>query len=546
MGAVEGYGIGHGRSSSVFGMTEAAGTDRPTTTAGCLRYWAARRPDHPAMRWDGGQLTYSELDGRTSRLAQALSEAGVGRGDRVAYLDKNSPEQMELFFAAAKLGAVPCPVNYRLAPPEVAYIVADSEAKVFAVGEEFVPALRKVEADLSGVKVVVIGDSDGDWTSLAEWRDGHESVDPQAPLAPSDVACQLYSSGTTGRPKGVELTQANLSCDRDLYALVMGLGPDSVSIVPMPLYHIGGTGWALAGFWQGATNVIVREIVPQQLVDTMVAERVTHGFIVPAVIQFMLAVPGVETRDWSSLEAILYGASPISETVLAGAVRTFGCRFVQAYGLTESTGTVIYLPAEDHDPDGPDRHRLRACGIPIPNHEAKIVDPMSGDEQPDGQVGEIWVRGPSVMAGYWRQPEQTAEVIRDGGWLRTGDAGYRDEDGYFYIHDRVKDMIVSGAENVYPAEVENVIMSHPDVSDVAVIGVPHDRWGETPKAMVVRAPGRDLTEEALLAYCRERLAGYKCPTSVEWIDELPRNPSGKVLKKDLRAPFWEGRTRMVG
>lgn len=520
--------------------------DGPTTTAACLRHWAGVRPDHTAMRWAGGQVTYAELDERTNRLAQALASAGVGRGDRVAYLDKNSPEQMELFFAAAKLGAVPCPVNYRLAPPEIAYIVADSEAKVFAVGAEFVPAVRKIEGELPGVTFRVIDGRDGDWADLSAWRDGFDAVDPGVEPELGEVACQLYSSGTTGRPKGVELTQSNLSGGRDLYHQIMELGPDSVSVVPMPLYHIGGSGWALTGFWQGATNVIVREIVPDQLVETLVSERVTHGFIVPAVIQFMLAVPGVEERDWSALECILYGASPIAESVLAKAIRTFGCRFVQAYGLTESTGTVIYLPAADHDPDGPNRHRLRACGIPIPGSEARIVEPLSGEDLPPGQVGEIWVKGPTVMAGYWHQPEQTAEVIRHGGWLRTGDAGYMDEDGYFYIHDRVKDMIVSGAENIYPAEVENVIMGHPEVADVAVIGVPHERWGETPKAMVVRTPDSTLTEADLIAWCRERLAGFKCPTSVEWLDELPRNPSGKVLKKDLRAPYWEGRTRMVG
>ncbi len=527
-------------------MSEAPDIDGPSTSAGCLRYWAGLRPGHPALRWSEGQLTYGELDERTNRLAQALVGAGVGPGDRVAYLDKNSPEQMELMFAAGKVGAVPCPVNYRLAPPEVAWIVADSGARVFAIGEEFVAGVRKVDSDLAGVRKVVIGAGDGEWEDLAAWRDRHPAADPGYPVGPSDVAWQLYSSGTTGRPKGVELTSANLACGRDLYHEVMGLGPDSVSVVPMPLYHIGGTGWALAGFWQGATNVLVREIVPDRLVDLLVAEQITHGFVVPAVIQFMLAVPGVEDRDWSALGAILYGASPISEAVLSRALRTFGCRFVQAYGSTETTGTIIYLPAADHDLDGPNRHRLRACGIPTPGHQAKIVDPATAEDAPRGVVGEIWVRGPSVMAGYWRQPEQTAEVIRPGGWLRTGDAGYCDADGYFYIHDRVKDMIVSGGENVYPAEVENVIMSHPDVADVAVIGIPHDKWGETPRAMVVRAPGANLTEEALIAFCRESLAGFKCPTGVSWVDELPRNPSGKVLKKDLRAPFWEGRSRMVG
>ncbi|HET6874916.1 MAG TPA: long-chain-fatty-acid--CoA ligase [Acidimicrobiales bacterium] len=523
-------------------MTEAT---TPTTIAGCIRHWAALRPDHPALRWAGGQLTYGELDASTSRLAQALGRAGVGRGDRVAYLDKNGPEQIELLFAAAKLGAVATPVNYRLAPPEIAYIVSDSGARFFAVGEEFLPAVQKVEQDLGGPTTAVIGGSQGDWPSLADLVDGLPADDPGVEAGPDDDGCQLYSSGTTGLPKGVVLRQSNFEAGMKLYPTAMGLGPDSVSVVPMPLYHIGGTGWALAGLWQGATDVIVREIVPSQLVETLIAEKVTHGFIVPAVIQFLLGVPGVEEQDWSHLRSILYGASPIAETVLAKAVRTFGCDFVQAYGLTESTGTVIYLPAADHDPDGPNRHRLRACGIPIPGTEARIVDPLTGEDQAEGQVGEIWVKGPTVMTGYWHLPEQTAETIRDG-WLRTGDAGYRDADGYFYIHDRVKDMIVSGAENIYPAEVENVLMSHPDVADAAVIGIPHDRWGETPRAVVVRAAGSDLTEEALIAYCRERLAGFKCPTSVQWIDELPRNPSGKVLKKDLRAPFWEGRTRMVG
>jgi long-chain acyl-CoA synthetase len=291
---------------------------------------------------------------------------------------------------------------------------------------------------------------------------------------------------------------------------------------------------------------LVREVVPDQLVERIVEARVTHGFVVPAVLQFMLAVPGVEGRDFSALRAFLYGASPISERVLATAVRTFGCQFVQAYGLTESTGTIMYLPAADHDVDGAHRHRLRAVGIPTPGSEAKVIDLATAETVPTGQVGEIWVKGPTVMAGYWHLPDQTADALQPGGWLRTGDAGYEDPDGYFYIHDRVKDMIVSGAENIYPAEVENVIMSHPDVADVAVIGIPHDRWGETPCAKVVRVADSQMTADQLLAYCRERLAGFKCPTSIQWIDQLPRSPSGKVLKKDLRAPYWDGRDRMVG
>ena len=334
-----------------------------------------------------------------------------------------------------------------------------------------------------------------------------------------------------------------------IYPELCGFGADSVNLVAMPLYHVGGGGWALAGFSVGATNVLVREIVPGPLVAVLESERISHAFIVPAVLQFMLAVPGLEDRDFSSLRCILYGASPISESVLSASIRTFRCDFVQLYGLTEATGTVVLLPASDHDPGGPNPERRRGIGMPIAGTQARVVDPATGVDVGIGDVGELWIEGPSVMLGYWHLPEQTAETIVEGGWLRTGDAAYRDSDGYLYVHDRVKDMIVSGGENIYPAEIENAIMSHPGVADVAVIGVPDDKWGETPKAMIVRSDdeeGAALTEGSVIAYCRDRLAGYKCPTSVEWATALPRNPSGKVLKKDLRAPFWEGRNRMVG
>ena len=520
-------------------MTEVA-----RTTAALLRHWAAHRPDHPAVRWGDQQLTYRELDERSSRVANALRSSGVGPGERVAFLDKNSPEQFELYFGAAKLNAVPCPVNFRLAPTEIAVIVKDSGAKVFAVGAEFLPGVESIAEELAATEIVAIGPAPGR-SSFTEWRDARAAHDPGATQLPDDVAYQLYSSGTTGRPKGVQLTQANLAAGLSIYPGLLGMGPESVSMVAMPLYHIGGGGWALAALTVGATNVLVRDIVPDDLVALVERERISHAFVVPAVLQFMLGVPGVADRDFSALRYVLYGASPISEKVLAGSIRTFGCGFVQAYGLTESTGTVIYLPEADHDPEGPNRHRLRGVGLPIAGTEIRVVDP-AGIDVAQGEVGEIWIKGPTVMKGYWNMPEATAESVLPDGWLRSGDAGFRDADGYLYIHDRVKDMIVSGAENVYPAEVENAIMSHPGVADVAVIGVPSEKWGETPKAIVVRAEGGAVTQEDLLAHCRELLAGFKCPTSVEWIDELPRNPSGKVLKKDLRAPYWVGQTRMVG
>ena len=245
----------------------------------------------------------------------------------------------------------------------------------------------------------------------------------------------------------------------------------------MPLFHIGGGGWAVAGQYEGATSIIVRDLDPAALVRLIPERHVTHAFLVPAVLQFMLMTPGVDDADFSSLDTIVYGASPISEEVLARSVATFGAKFWQAYGLTETTGAIVNLAPEDHDLDGPNRHRLRSCGVAGPGVELRIVDPETGADVPTGDVGEIWVRGPQVMKGYWNNDAATAEAVDADGWFRSGDAGYLDEDGYLYIHDRVKDMIVSGGENVYPAEVENALMSHDGIADVAVIGVPHEQVG---------------------------------------------------------------------
>ncbi|MEY4339580.1 MAG: hypothetical protein RLZ14_1430, partial [Actinomycetota bacterium] len=358
-------------------------------------------------------------------------------------------------------------------------------------------------------------------------------------------AFQLYSSGTTGRPKGVMLTNSNFFGLLPLAREMWELDETAVNLAAMPLFHIGGGGWATAGQYVGATTVVLRDLDPAALVRMIPELGITHGFVVPAVLQFMLMVPGVNDADFSSLRVLVYGASPISEEVLANSVTTFGCKFWQAYGLTETTGAVVNLPPADHDPNGANRHRLRSCGLPGPGVGLRIVNPDTGDDCPQGEVGEIWLSGVQIMKGYWNMPEETAKSIDADGWFRSGDAGYVDADGYVYIHDRVKDMIVSGGENVYPAEVENVLMSHPAIADVAVIGVPHEKWGETAKAMVVRKPGVEVTEQEIVDFARERLARFKCPTSVDWLDALPRNPSGKILKKDLRAPYWEGRTRNV-
>ena len=324
-----------------------------------------------------------------------------------------------------------------------------------------------------------------------------------------------------------------------------GIDESTVSLVAMPLFHIGGSGWALTAMSRGGTSVILRDMDPAELLRLVERERITHTFVVPAVLMLLLGTPGIEKADLSSLDTIYYGASPIAEDVLVRCMAVIGCHFAQVYGMTETSGAIVRLEHQDHDPDGERRHLLRAAGKPLPEVDIRIVDPDTSGDVPTNTVGEIWTRSPYNMVGYWQKPEETASTILEGGWLRTGDAGYMDDEGYLFLHDRIKDMVVSGGENIYPAEVENVLLGVPGVGDAAVIGVPDDTWGETVKAVVVRAPGSDVAADAIIAFCRERLAHYKCPTSVDFTETLPRNPSGKILKRELREPYWVGRERRV-
>ncbi|MGI9051620.1 MAG: long-chain-fatty-acid--CoA ligase [Ilumatobacteraceae bacterium] len=514
-----------------------------------LRTHAGERGDEVALVLGERTLTWAELYDRASCVAAGLAAAGVGNQDRVAFLDKNGIEHFEVFYGAALANAVCVDVNWRLAAPEIEYIVNDADAKVLVVGPDFVPILDAIADRLTTATTILViagpGSRHDKHQDYDEWVASHEANDPHTPSAPDDVAFQLYSSGTTGRPKGVMLSNDNFFALLPLAKDMWELSPDGVNLVAMPLFHIGGGGWAVAGQYEGMKSIILRDLDPAALTRLIPEHGITHAFVVPAVLQFLLMVPGAAEADFSSLRVVVYGASPISEEVLARSVDLLGCKFWQAYGLTETTGAIVNLSPEDHDPTGPKRHLLRSCGLPGPGVELRMVDPDTGTDVATGEVGEIWVRGPQVMKGYWHNDEATREAIDDDGWFRSGDAGYVDAEGYVYIHDRVKDMIVSGGENVYPAEVENVLMGHAGIADVAVIGVPHDRWGETAKAVVVRAAGTEATPEEIIAYSQERLAKFKCPTSVDFVEALPRNPSGKVLKKDLREPYWAGRDRRV-
>ncbi|CAJ61731.1 MULTISPECIES: long-chain-fatty-acid--CoA ligase [Frankia] len=562
-----------------------------SSIADLIRTHGAERGGQPALTADGHTVTFAQLDARSNQVAQALAGEGVGAGDRVAYLDANAAQYYELLFGGAKLGAVSVAVSWRLAPVEIAAIIADAQARVLVVGAAFAATVEAVEAELPGVKkIIVVGGStrhEGDdevrhqvdHQDYDEWVDAAPAIDPGLCAKPDDVRIQLYTSGTTGLPKGVMLTEHNLLSLLRMAGETLDLGPDSVNLVAMPLFHISGSGYSLSGFHAGCHTVLLREAHPDTILRSVVEHGVTNLFAVPAVLRTMLGVAGIAELDLSSLRTIAYGASPISLAVLVRAIETFRCDFVQVYGLSETAGTVTMLTPEDHrraletagtgaggtaevagalgalgadKAVGADREvatagaagRLRSAGRAVPGARVRIVPPHTGADAEPGEVGEIWIHSPQNTPGYWHNPRETAALLEDG-WVRTGDAGYLDEDGYLFIHDRVKDMIITGAENVYPAEVENVLMSHPDIADVAVIGVPSERWGETVKAVVVAEAGRTPTTEDVVSFARARLAAYKCPTSIDLVDALPRNAAGKVLKRELRDPYWSGRLRSV-
>jgi len=519
-----------------------------TTIGDMIRQHAGERPEKPAIILGDNVRTYADLHAESSKVAQAMLAAGVGSQDRVAFLDKNVAEYFTMLFGAGKVNAVTVAVNWRLAPPEMAYILNHSKIKVLLIGEEFLGHLKSM--DLEGdVEIVVIGEDGGDYPTYAEWIAGHEATDPMAPSDPEDTCYQLYTSGTTGLPKGVELTNNNFFGMMPVASKMWSFDTDSVNMVAMPLFHIAGSGWGVVGLYNGATNIMLRDVDPNELLRLIPLHGVTNALFVPAVIQFLLMMPNLAETDFSTMRSVIYGASPISEEVLVGGMEAFGCDFCQVYGLTETTGGVTQLDAADHDPGGPRAHLLRSAGKPIPNVEIRIVD-EEGNDLPDGEVGEIWIKSPQNLKAYYADPEATAKAYPEGrdesglGWFATGDAGYMQE-GFLFIHDRIKDMIVSGGENIYPAEIENVLMKHEGVADAAVIGVPHEKWGETVKAIVVRAGEDSNSDDELIAFCRENLAHYKCPTSVDAIEALPRNPSGKILKTELRKPYWQGHERMV-
>jgi len=513
--------------------------DADFRVADLSRRHARERGDRPAVSAGDRTLTYAEFEARAVRVANALRADGVRPGDRGAVLDKNSIETVELLAGAWKIGAVLVPLNWRLAAPEIAAVLSDAGATMLFAHPEFAEAAERAAVSAgSVVKTVGLGSAPGGG-DYEKWLAAASTDDTDFRGDPDTVVFQLYTSGTTGRPKGVLTTNRSLSVGEEGAARSWGIDGDSITLVAMPMFHIGGLGFALVGLLFGAHSIIIRELVPQKLLDLIVEKRVTNTFLVPSVIGMLVALPGAADRDYSALRSIAYGASPITPALLRQALATFGRPLFQLYGLTETQGAIVQLDAEDHDPDGPRSHLLRAAGKPYPWVELRIVDPATGGPAPTGTPGEILVRSVVNTPGYHNQPETTAALLDADGWLHTGDIGTLDEEGYLTISDRLKDMIITGGENVYPAEVEAVLADHPDVAGVAVVGRPDPTWGEAVVAVVVPRDGAALDPADLIAFGRERLAGYKLPKSVELVEALPLGPTGKVLKRELRRSFGD-------
>lgn len=510
------------------------------TTDAILTHWAGLQPDALAIEDASLAVSYGELDRLSRQLIALLAARGIGAGDRVAFLGKNAASYGVLYCACARAGIVIAPVGWRLAPREIAYILGDTEARLLVAAPDFMELAGKAMAELASPPEL-IGD--------AALLEAAHACDPAdfTPCSEHDPILQLYTSGTTGHPKGVLLSNANLTGLRN-EGIAAGLTyytdyrSGDCMMVAMPIAHIGGTGTFNLAIIAGIRCRFEAEFTPAGVLAAIEAGA-THMFMVPAALQMVIQHPQAGSTDFSNLRYLIYGAAPMPLELLKQAVSTMpDTQFLQAYGMTETTGTVSILPPEDHSLEG--NQRMRSAGKALPGVEIEVRGP-DNKEVPRGEIGEVCIRSPSNTQGYWKLPEATAKTIDADGWLHTGDAGVMDADGYVYIQDRIKDMIISGGENVYPAEVESAIYGHPAIAEVAVIGVPSAKWGEEVKACVVAKPGMEVDEADVIAWARERIAAFKAPKSVDVIPVMPRNASGKILRRELRAPYWEGQERQV-
>ena len=521
-------------------MTELA---EPTFLDDRLAHWAEANPDGEAFSYLGRTWTWSQTDERVRRLAGALKAKGIGRGDVVSFLDKNHPSCVELTMAASTIGAANAIINFRLAGDEVDYAVNDSGAKLLLVGTELMPLIDKIRDQLTNVEhVIEVTPDGGDGDEYEAMLAAAEPAGRDPEVTPEDICLVMYSSGTTGHPKGVTLSQANMVAHTLNAHEGWEFDEGDKNMVSMPLFHVGGSSYVLFGIHDGVPSVMTRDPDGASLAGAIM-QGANRTFLVPAVLAQVLQSGDDAIKLFGALKTYCYGAAPMPMPLLRAAIKAWpDTDFIQVYGLTELCGVITHLLPEAHRDDA-HPERLVSAGQCIPGAEVKVVDPESLEEVGTGEHGELWFRTPQLMKGYLNKPDATAEVITEDGWFRTGDMGKVDAEGFVYVEDRLKDMIISGGENIYSPEIERVLAEHPSVMEVAIIGVPDDRWGETVKAVVSLKPDTEATEDELIAYCREHLAHYKCPKSVDIIEALPRNPTGKILKRDLRKPYWEGRDR---
>ncbi|MFI6339638.1 fatty acid--CoA ligase [Streptomyces sp. NPDC050535] len=508
----------------------------PHTLDLTTRFHADRRPDTAAVICEGRTLTYADLHRESDRVANGLRAAGLTEGDRVAYLGKESEHYYEILFGCAKSGTVLVPVNWRLTAPEVSHILQDSGTRLLFVEDEFTPIVERMPT-APPETVVHLG-------AFETWRAEHAVPDREFRPTPDTPVAQLYTSGTTGLPKGVVLAHRSFFAIRDALASE-GLDwidwrPGDRALVGIPGFHIGGLWWAAQNFNAGTTVVAMRAFEARQAVDLIRDLGITTACVVPAMLRMMLTAPGVSAQDFTTLRKTVYGGSPISEALLEESLAVLDCEFAQIYGLTETGNTAVCLPPAAHVPGG---SLMQAAGHPYPGVRAKVID-AEGRELPPGAVGEVCLHTPARMVEYWNLPGKTAETLVDG-WIHTGDAGYVDADGYVFIRDRIKDAVLVAGENVYPAEIENVLEHHPGVAEAVVVGAPDERWGEYVHAFVVPVAGHEPSPRDLHTFLVPQLAAFKLPARYEFIDQVPRNPSGKILRRELRDRFWNDAARKV-
>ena len=492
-----------------------------------LSFPLANSPDRQAVVCGSDSLTFREVDERANRLRSVLKAAGLTRGDRLALLAMNSIEHLEIHLASMRTGIILVPLNFRLALPELDYIIENCGPRLLICGQAYAETGQALRVE----NLLVLGGSyESSLNLAAPPAETTEAIDASA------GNLILYTSGTTGRPKGAILSNGALFARIHSNLFEYAVRSEDRFLQCLPLFHIAANVTSSYAY-AGATNVLLPEFSPSAVLDLIASQRITAALLVPTMINAIVNHPDAGTADLSSLQTLAYGASPIPPVVLRHAIELFGCGFVQLFGMTETNACTV-LRRNDHDPE---RHpeRLSSAGTEALGFAVRIVDDRDVDVAP-GTVGEVICRGPAVMDGYWNAPEATADALR-GGWMHTGDLGYRDADGYLFVTDRKKDMVVSGGENVYPREVEDVLFEHPDVREAAVIGVPDERWGERVHAVLVPAEDAELDPQAVLVYARSRLAGYKVPKTAEISTALPKNATGKVLKTELRRLWQQGR-----